>query len=105
MSVQAEMETKLKEALKPQRMQLVNESHNHSVPKQSETHFNLIIVAEAFVGKSPIQRHRQIYAALGEELKAGVHALTMKTLTPQEWDDAGGEVENPAPLCHGGTGK
>jgi BolA protein len=105
MSVQSEMERKLTEALAPERLLLVNESHNHSVPEKSETHFNLIIVSEAFAGKRLIQRHRQVYAALGDELRSGVHALTMKTLTPTEWEEAGGEVENPAPLCRGGAGK
>lgn len=88
--------------LAPERLQLVNESHMHSGPG-AETHFNLIIVADAFTGKNPVQRHRQVFGALGEELKGGLHALTMKTLTPAEWEAAGGEVTNPAPRCRGGS--
>ena len=60
-------------------------------------------VADAFAGKNPLQRHRAVYAALGDELKAGLHALTMKTLTPDEWEAAGGDVQNPAPPCRGGS--
>jgi stress-induced morphogen len=47
-------------------------------------HFEALIVAEAFVGKTLIERHRLVYAALGERMKADVHALTLKTLTPSE---------------------
>ena len=94
MSLQAEIEASLLETLSPERMQLVNESHQHSGPG-SETHFNLIIVADAFDGQNRVQRQRTVFRALEGPLKAGVHALTMKTLTPAEWEAAGGEVENP----------
>jgi BolA protein len=103
MTVAQQIEDKLKSALSPERLSLVNESHQHNVAKGSETHFNLIIVSPAFEGKNRVQRQRAVYGALGEELKAGVHALTMKTLTPAEWDAAGGEVVNPAPRCMGGS--
>ncbi|GLU34449.1 BolA family protein [Trinickia caryophylli] len=48
-------------------------------------HFFATIVSEAFDGKRPIQRHQLVYAALGERMKAEIHALSMKTLTPAEW--------------------
>ncbi len=47
-------------------------------------HFEALIVAEEFEGKSRIQRHQLVYAALGDKMKAEVHALSMKTLTPAE---------------------
>lgn len=47
-------------------------------------HFEAVIVAHEFEGKSRIQRHQLVYAALGDKMKAEVHALSMKTLTPQE---------------------
>lgn len=103
MAMREQIEEKLMAALSPVRMNLENESRHHNVPKGSESHWNLIVVSDAFAGKSRIQRHRQVYAALGTELEAGIHALTFKALTPQEWDAAGGEVENPAPLCRGGS--
>jgi len=43
-----------------------------------------VIVTKAFEGKSRIQRHQMVYAALGDKMKAEVHALSMKTLTPSE---------------------
>jgi acid stress-induced BolA-like protein IbaG/YrbA len=48
-------------------------------------HFFATIVSDAFDGKRPIQRHQLVYAALGDRMKAEIHALSMKTLTPAEW--------------------
>ena len=48
-------------------------------------HFEAVIVSAAFEGKRPIARHQLVYAALGDRMKAEIHALSMKTLTPQEW--------------------
>lgn len=47
-------------------------------------HFEAIIVSDEFEGKSRIQRHQLVYAALGDKMKAEVHALSMKTLTAAE---------------------
>ena len=48
-------------------------------------HFEALIVSAAFDGKRPIARHQLVYAALGDRMKAEIHALSMKTLTPAEW--------------------
>jgi acid stress-induced BolA-like protein IbaG/YrbA len=48
-------------------------------------HFFATIVSDAFEGKRPIARHQLVYAALGERMRAEIHALSMKTLTPAEW--------------------
>jgi acid stress-induced BolA-like protein IbaG/YrbA len=47
-------------------------------------HFDALIVSTAFEGKSRIERHRLVYAALGDSMRHRVHALSMKTLTPEE---------------------
>ena len=53
-------------------------------------HFSAVIVSPAFAGKSRIQRHQIVYAALGDRMREEIHALSMKTLTPAEWQaDAG----------------
>lgn len=49
-------------------------------------HFEATIVSEAFTGKSMVQQHQMVYAALGELMKGAVHALSFRTFTPQEWD-------------------
>ncbi len=48
-------------------------------------HFNAIIVTPLFEGKSRIAQHQLVYAALGDKMKAEIHALSMRTLTPEEW--------------------
>lgn len=48
-------------------------------------HFNAIIVSNAFAGKRLIQRHQLVYAALGDRMREEIHALSMKTLTPEEF--------------------
>jgi len=48
-------------------------------------HFQALIVSAAFEGKSRVQRHQLVYAALGERMREEVHALSMKTLTPAEY--------------------
>lgn len=48
-------------------------------------HFSAIIVSSAFAGKRMIQRHQLVYAALGDRMRQEIHALSMKTLTPEEF--------------------
>lgn len=48
-------------------------------------HFEALIVSKAFDGKSRVQRHQLVYAALGERMREEIHALSMRTLTPAEW--------------------
>jgi acid stress-induced BolA-like protein IbaG/YrbA len=48
-------------------------------------HFQAVIVSPAFVGKRLIQRHQLVYAALGDRMREEIHALSMKTLTPEEF--------------------
>jgi acid stress-induced BolA-like protein IbaG/YrbA len=52
------------------------------------THFEAIIVSEAFIGKSRVQRHQLVYQTLGDRMRAEIHALSMKTLTPDEWESS-----------------
>ena len=50
-------------------------------------HFEALVVSEVFRGKSRVQRHQLVYAALGERLRGEIHALSMRTLTPEEATD------------------
>jgi BolA protein len=82
--------------------ELINESHSHSVPKNSETHFKLVLVSPAFEGQSRINRQRRVHEVLALELRSGVHALTQRLLTPTEWSpEAVSTFESPD--CHGGS--
>lgn len=57
----------------------------HLVVEGDGQHFFATIVSPAFEGLSRIKRHQQVYAALGDRMRAEIHALSMKTLTPSEW--------------------
>lgn len=49
------------------------------------THFEAVIVSPEFVGKTMVKQHQLVYAALGDRMRAEIHALSMKTLTPEAW--------------------
>ena len=101
MTVQSRIEGKLTEALKPSHLQVINESHMHSVPPGSESHFKLVVVTDSFEAVPHIRRHQTVNGILREELAGPLHALSMETLTPVEWAARDGAVR-ASPDCHGG---
>ena len=50
-------------------------------------HFEAIVVADEFRGKNRVQQHQRVYQALGERMKAEIHALSMQTFTPEQWQE------------------
>lgn len=54
-------------------------------------HFEAVIVAEIFQGKGMLAQHRLVYATLGDKMHSAIHALSMRTYTPQEWEKAHGK--------------
>ena len=52
-------------------------------------HFQALVVSGEFAGRSRVQRHQLVYAALGERMREEIHALSMRTLTPAEWQAGG----------------
>ncbi len=53
-------------------------------------HFNAVIASPAFEGKNSVQQHQLVYGVLGDKMKSEIHALSMRTLTPAEWDSERG---------------
>ncbi|MCH6584300.1 MAG: BolA/IbaG family iron-sulfur metabolism protein [Proteobacteria bacterium] len=51
-------------------------------------HFNVIIVSTEFRGKNMVQQHQLVYRALGKRMEQEIHALSMKTLTPEQWAES-----------------
>ncbi len=49
-------------------------------------HFYAVIVSPAFADRNRVQQHQLVYSALGERMKAEIHALSMQTMTPEEYD-------------------
>ncbi len=48
-------------------------------------HFEAVVVFEGFVGKNMVQQHQMVYRALGDKMQAEIHALSLRTLTPEEY--------------------
>jgi BolA protein len=93
MSVEESMRDKLERAFSPSELAIENESGKHAHHGGArdrlgrvtgETHFRVFIVSASFEGKSRVDRHREVNAALKEELQGPVHALAIKALTPAE---------------------
>lgn len=82
------IEDKLKAALAPARLQIIDDSASHAghagARPGGESHFTVDIVSEAFAGKSRIARHRLVNQALSEELAGPVHALVIRARAPGE---------------------
>jgi BolA protein len=79
---------KLTAAFHPERLEVIDDSARHAghagAREGGQSHFNVVIVAAAFKGKSRVQRQRDIYTALHEELAGPVHALSLKAFAPGE---------------------
>lgn len=90
------MRRKLTEALAPLRLVILDESHRHAghagARPGGESHFRIEIVAEVFAGKTRLERQRLVHAVLASELAGPVHALTLRTLTPEEEAAAAGSA-------------
>ena len=101
MNVQETIENKITEALSPSYLTVMNESYMHSVPPGSESHFKLVVVTDSFNGVPRVRRHQTVNGILKDELAGPLHALSMETLTPEEWERKGGVVRE-SPACLGG---
>jgi len=99
MSVAAAIEQKLRAALTPNRLDIVDESAQHAGHLHAgqegahraggETHFRLVIVSARFEGLNRVARQRMVYELLADEIAGGVHALAMTTTAPSEFTPAG----------------
>lgn len=103
MTIADSIRGKLESAFAPVFLELENESHSHSVPKNSETHFKLVLVSSAFEGVNRLDRQRMVTDLLKDERERGLHALTQRVLTPAEWDKVKDSFQMESPACHGGS--
>lgn len=89
MSARTELiEHRLKAAFAPLRLEIVDDSAKHAghagARESGGGHFVVTIVSPAFAGKGLVERHRMIYAALGDAMHGEIHALSLRVLTPDE---------------------
>ncbi len=102
MSRKQVIEERIQRDLAPLHLEVVDESHRHSVPAGAESHFNVTVVSAAFDGMLRVERHRRIHGLLESELDRGLHALTLTLLTPSEFEAKGG-AHIASPNCLGGS--
>ena len=77
----------LRDALEPSALEIDDQSRlhaGHSGARDGRGHFHVRVVAEAFAGKPPMERHRMVYRAMGALMSTDVHALSIEALTPAE---------------------
>ena len=78
----------------PEKLELIDDSAKHAghsgADPRGESHFSLLIVSTSFEGQNRVNRQRLVYEALDDLLKNRVHALALKTMTPDEWANRAG---------------
>ena len=82
------IEARLRERLSPSHLEIIDDSAKHVGHPGAAAgggHYSCVIVAEEFRGRSTLERHRAVYEALGDLMKAEIHALALQTLAPEEW--------------------
>ncbi|MEZ5557244.1 MAG: BolA/IbaG family iron-sulfur metabolism protein [Pseudomonadales bacterium] len=100
-SMQSVIEDKLAARFELSHLEVINESAGHNVPRGSETHFKVVLVAPEFTGLRLLARHRLVNQTLAAELAGGVHALAIHTYTEAEWRERFGSAPL-SPPCLGG---
>ena len=81
------IERALNEGLSPARLLVKDQSHlhaGHAGAQDGRGHFEVIVVSSAFAGKSRIERHRMVFAAVGDLMQTDIHALSVNAYTPDE---------------------
>ena len=96
-----EIERRIADGFELLHLEVANESHQHNVPENSQTHFKVVLVSDDFLDASRINRHRLINALLADLLAGPVHALALHPYTEGEWRKRFGEAPL-SPPCHGG---
>ncbi len=101
--IEAALRENIEKTFNPKYYELENESHMHSVPMNSETHFRLLVVSVAFEGKSRIDRSRMVNDLMKPLMVNGLHALSQRTMTPVEWAKIKDSFVMVSPKCQGGS--
>ena len=94
MSLETEIRNKVIEKFPNAILNLQNESHMHSVPENSETHFKLIIADDSFIDTPRVLRHKMIFSQLGD-LMQKFHALALHCYTHEELSKLEAQPESP----------
>ena len=89
------IEALLKESFQPKKLEIVDESDQHAGRAGQESHFKILVVSEGFSGLNRVQRQRKVYDLLKEELEQGLHALSLRLLTEEEFAQQVSDFQTP----------
>ncbi len=92
MDRRSRIEARLAEHFECSHLEVIDESHlhaGHAGAKSGAGHFRVVIVSQHFAGAGRVERQRLVYAALADEMGPEIHALSMQTLSPEEWSQQG----------------
>lgn len=90
------------DALHPDHLEVIDESHMHNVPKGAQSHFKIVVISDQFEGLPLVARHRKINGLIKPLFSGSLHALALHTMTPAEWESRRGSAPN-SPQCMGGS--
>lgn len=99
MVIQKQLEERLEKSFQPLLLKVVNESPQHNVPENSESHFRVLVVSDKFAGLSLIKRHQMVHQAVNQQIKEKIHAFSQQTLTPEEFEERGGILPSSPPCA------
>ncbi|MFN7453485.1 MAG: BolA family protein [Pseudobdellovibrionaceae bacterium] len=102
MKIENSLREKLTHKFSPEQLQIENESHLHS-RGGAETHFKVLIVSSKFAGMSRVDRQREIMGLLEAERVQGLHALSLRALTPEESAKSQSDFASPACSTRSGS--
>ena len=88
----------LTEKFEPQKIEVVDFSHQHSAGADAQSHIEVYIIADAFNGLNLVKKHRLIYSVLQNEMQSGLHALKLQVFGTAE----AAQVQTEPPRCKGG---
>jgi len=85
MDLKQQIEQKLIKAFDPVHLEVIDESHEHKMPRGSQTNFSAVVVSEYYLGKSRHERHTKVYRALLKELDGLIKTFTVRTYDTRQW--------------------
>jgi BolA family transcriptional regulator, general stress-responsive regulator len=100
MSRKDRIEHQLITEFSPLSLSIEDESKNHHVPENAQTHFKIIMASAHFANLTRVQRHRLINTLLKNEFDTGMHALSMFLYSPTEWEEK--KTVPQSPNCRDG---
>lgn len=96
------LQEKITKTLSPSYLSIINESSQHHGDEYAETHFKITVVSPQFSELSLVKRHQKVYALVGDAMDNGLHALSLHTYSPEEWDKKQHIPAPDSPACRGG---